>query len=543
MKLSRREFLQDLAFLSGVAAMPDWARQLDEVSLATPATYPWQWTPPAALGEPNSYVTVLNRIAFGARPGDVERVQKMGIDNYIDEQLAPEKIDDSALEQKISNLYPSLSKSINELVRDYAQASQALQRRAPLLLQRLGELGIKVERPKGPQDVVAELQEATIMRALYSKRQLFEVLADFWSNYFAIFIGDGEVRYYKTVDDRAVVRRHALGNFRDFLVASARSPAMLEYLDNRVNVKGKPNENYAREIMELHTLGVDGGYTQKDVAELARAFTGWTIKLPTRSRLGGVDLSEPIEFLFNARQHDDEPKKILGVDLPKDGGINDALKMIDVLAAHPNTARYLSKRLARRFVADEPPAALVERAAQTFLQTKGDIRATMGTILHSDEFKNSFAQKAKRPFEYIVSAARAVDLQTEDTSNFGATLRALGQGLFMLMTPDGYPDIASAWINSNNLMTRWNIALAVAGNRVPRAKVDLKALAGNFQAKNAGEAVDYWVNAILHVKIPSADREKLLGAVSPGGASATFDANRTPDLIALLLASPQFQYR
>ncbi len=547
MQITRRQFLEDLAFISALVGLPSWATELDEappmsMMALSSNNYPWPWTPSTALGEPNPYVTVLNRIAFGARPGDYERVKQIGIDNYIDEQLRPEAIEDGALEQRLADKYPSISKSSNELYRDYPQASQAQQRRMPLTLQRLGELGIKVERPRGPQDVINELQEATITRALYSKRQLSQVMADFWSNHFSIFIGDGEVRYLKTADDREVVRKHALGNFSEMLLASAQSPAMLDYLDNRVNVKGKPNENYAREIMELHTLGVDGGYTQKDVQELARAFTGWTVKMPPRSRQGAIDYSQPIVFLFEARQHDTDPKKILGVDLPKGGGINEALRLIETLANHPNTARYVAAKLVRRFVADEPPAALVERATQTFLQSKGNIRSVMSAILHSDEFKNSFAQKIKRPFEYIVSSARALDLQAEDVSILNTTLRLMGQGLFMLSTPDGYPDTGSAWINTSNLLARWNLSLLVAKNQVPRAKVDLKALAGNATIKNAGDAVDFWINAILHRAIPSADRQKLLSALG-GNASAALDQSKLPDLVALILSSPHFQYR
>ncbi|MCI0477027.1 MAG: DUF1800 domain-containing protein, partial [Anaerolineales bacterium] len=396
-----------------------------------------------------------------------------------------------------------------------------------------------------PQEVIAQLQDATMMRALFSQRQLLQVLVDFWSNHFSIFAGKTDCRWMKTVDDRDVIRKHALGKFGDLLLASAQSPAMLVYLDNQLNVKGVANENYAREIMELHTLGVDGGYTQKDVAELARALTGWTVRPARRSgAFGGMDYSDAGTFVFDPSRHDNAVKRVLGVDLPANGGINDALKVIDVLAKHPATARYVSKKLAARFVSDTPPDALVQRAAQTFTQTNGDIRAVLGVILHSDDFKNLFAQKIKRPFELVASAARALDLQADDVRALSTTVRLMGQGLFLHTTPDGYPEAGTAWVNTSALLARWNFALAIAYNRVPRAKVDLAALiaARTTALKTTGEVVDFWANAILHRALPEADRQKLIAAVG-GNASANFDPTRVPDLVALILSSPHFQYR
>jgi uncharacterized protein (DUF1800 family) len=320
---------------------------------------------------------------------------------------------------------------------------------------------------------------------------------------------------------------------------------MLVYLDNQLNVKGVANENYAREIMELHTLGVDGGYTQTDVAELARAFTGWTVRPARRnSATGGMDYSDAGAFVFDPNRHDNAAKRVLGVDLPANGGINDALKIIDVLAKHPATARYVSKKLVTRFVSDAPPDALVQRAAQTFTQTNGDLRAVLSVILHSDDFKNSFAQKIKRPFEFVVSAARALDLRADDVRALATTVRLMGQGLFLHTTPDGYPDAGTAWINTSALLARWNFALALAYNRVPRARVDLAALlaARPTTLKTVGEVVDFGTNALLHRALPEPERQKLISAIG-GAASGNFDPTRLPDLVALILASPQFQYR
>ncbi len=531
MQLSRREFLKDMAFVAAMAGLPGWTTDLDEapplemLSLNAGA-YPWQWTPRSDIGQGNPIITALNRIAFGPRPGDFERAQQMGVDAYIEEQLAPESIDDSALEQKLAARYPTLSMSNAELMRNYPRPAPAAQRDP------------QAKQTPGPMQVVQELQEATILRALYSQRQLHQVLVDFWSNHFSIYIAKNDCRWMKTVDDREVIRQYAFGKFKDLLLASAQSPAMLEYLDNRLNVKGVANENYAREIMELHSLGVDGGYTQKDVQELARALTGWTI-MPLRAASLAPDKAGT--FIFDPKRHDDGAKKILGVELPAGGGINDALKIIDVLANHPSTARYLSRKLVTRFVADNPPDALVQRAAQTFAQTGGDIRAVLGTILHSDEFKNSFAQKIKRPFELIASALRALDAQIEDGRALNAALRLMGQGLFLHPTPDGYPDNGAAWINTSALLARWNLALLAAANRVPRGKVDLQAAMSGASAKTNGEVVDYWVNYILHRNISESDRQKLINAV--GDSRATFEMAKLPLLVALILASPHFQYR
>ena len=551
MQVTRREFLQDIAFVAAIAGLPSWAANLDELPpldlvSSAPSNNPWSWNPPNAPIAVDPAITVLNRIAFGPRPGDFERVQKMGIDAYIDEQLNPESIDDSALEQKLAQMYPTLAMSMADLMRDYPQVQRKLAQnlskpeKFELLLE---ELGLKTDNTQPPAQVANELQDATLMRAIYSKHQLQETLVDFWSNHFSIYIEKNDCKWAKTVDDREVIRRYAFGKFGDMLRASAQSPAMLEYLDNRLNVKGVANENYAREIMELHSLGVDGGYTQKEVQELARAFTGWTYQVPKRvnNLLGGTDYTDVGKFIFDASKHDTGPKKILGVDLPGNGGIDEALKMIDVLAHHPSTAKFISTKLVRRFVSDTPPAALVQRATDTFLKNDGDIRKVMGVILHSDEFKNSAAQKIKRPFELIVSTLRATSAQLDDMRAISNSLRAMGQGLFLHVTPDGYHEDGTAWINAGSLLARWNIALLVARNQVPKGKIDFKAPMSNKTIKTVSDAVDAWVDYLLHRPIVDADRQKIIDSF--GKATANFDAARLPDLIALILSSPYFQYR
>ncbi len=551
MPVTRREFLHEIAFATALVGLPQWVTGLDEappmdmMSLSS-GSYPWPWRAPQDLGPGNPIVTVLNRVAFGPRPGDFERVQAMGVDAYIDEQLHPEAIDDSALDQRLALAFPTLAKNAGELFRDYPQPQRQVLppgSNAERIEQLISGLGLNSAPAPGPAQIVSELQEATVLRALLSARQLQETLVDFWSTHFSIYINKNQDRWFKTIDDRDVIRKYALGKFGDLLQASASSPAMLEYLDNRLNVKGIPNENYAREVMELHTLGVDGGYTQKDVQELARCLTGWTIRpVQPGGPMAPIDLAQGGTFAFNPRQHDDGPKTVLGINLPAGGGVEDARKMLDVLAHHPATARFISRKLAIRYVADTPPDALVQRAAATFAQTDGDIRSVLGAILHSDEFKNSFAQKIKRPFELVASAARALDTHPADGVALALALRLMGQGLFLHLTPDGYPDLGTEWINTGGLLARWNFALLAAANRVPRASVDLAVAMAGANLASAGELVDFWTKRILNRAIPDADRQKLINAVSPNGGSG-FDRAAIPTLVALILASPHFQYR
>jgi hypothetical protein len=545
MQLTRRDFLKDIAFVAAIAGLPSWATNLDEappmeMMTVNSSAYPWQWMPASDIGQGNPIITALNRIAFGPRPGDFERVQAMGVDAYIEEQLVPEKIDDSALEARLVQLYPTLTLNADALLRDYPQLKPPVSLPGTVGAVRDIDQGRRLGEPRQVNDVITDLQEAAILRALYSQRQLKQVLVDFWSDHFTIFIGKNECKWLKTVDDREVIRKNAFGKFKDLLLASAQSPAMLEYLDNRLNVKGVPNENYAREIMELHTLGVDGGYTQSDVSELARALTGWGIKLPQR-RLGLIDYTGAGVFEFDPRKHDDGAKRVLGIALPAGGGINDALKMLDVLAHHPSTARFIARKLVKRFVSDNPPDALVQRAADAFTKTDGDLRQVLSVILHSDEFKNSFAQKIKRPFELVVSALRALDAQVDDTRALALALRAMGQGLFMHASPDGYPDAGLAWINTGALLARWNYSLLIAANRLPRGKVDLGGAMKNGRARTVSDVIDFWIDRLLHRAIPEVDRQKLIAVF--GKASANFEMARIPELVALILASPHFQYR
>ena len=337
------------------------------------------------------------------------------------------------------------------------------------------DLRRKIQVLNGSVQVVnQDLSEAKLMRAVYSDRQLEEVLTDFWYNHFNVFLDKGADRYMVTSYERDTIRPHVLGHFKDLLVATAQSPAMLFYLDNWQSRGVDPkaggrnrqglNENYGRELMELHTLGVDGGYSQQDVTEVARCFTGWTIREP---RLGGG-------FEFNERIHDKGEKHVLGVAIPAGGGMSDGLKVLDILAHHPATAHFISKSLAIRFVSDNPPEELIDKMAATFAKTDGDLREVMLTMLHAPEFWDpaNFRSKIKSPFEMVVSAVRAVNGDVDFAQSLMGQLNQLGEPLYRKLEPTGYSNVGADWANSASLLARMNFSMALARGRIPGVKVD-----------------------------------------------------------------------
>ena len=412
------------------------------------------------------------------------------------------------------------------------------------------------------QQVMNDLAQARLLRATLSERQLEEVLVDFWFNHFNVFSGKGEVRTYVTEYERDVIRPHVLGSFRDMLGAVAQSPAMLFYLDNFQNVDPKAaqrqadqlaqvqqragargrglartdqqreqqeqrmqqirnrglNENYARELMELHTLGVDGGYTQADVVSVARAFTGWTIDRP---RQGG-------SFLFNAQMHDNDPKVVLGKTISA-GGKQDGEAVLDLLATHPATATFIATKLARRFVSDEPPKALVDRVAKVFLATKGDLRAVTRAIVTSPEFfaKEARHAKVKTPLEFVVSSIRASGTMVVNVAPLVQALRGLGQPLYGAQPPTGYGDTAEDWISTGALLNRMNFAVQLASNQLRGLRLNVRALASDT-GENSRAAV---VTRLIGTDISAMTRDTLAKAESP------------QHLVALTLGSPEFQKR
>jgi uncharacterized protein (DUF1800 family) len=368
----------------------------------------------------------LNRAAYGARPGDVERVASMGHSAFVEEQLSPASIGD--LEAAL------LSRRI-----------ESTRLSAPDIF----DLAEKT--------AVADLRRASILRAIYSERQLYERMVEFWSDHFNIFVGKSQCGWLKVIDDREVIRKHAFGNFRDLLSASATSPAMLVYLDGGANSAGKPNENYAREILELHTLGVDGGYTQTDVMELARALTGWQVRT----------FFDRGRTTFRSKIHDPFAKQVLGLRLEGDAS-TDLARVVDRLTAHPATARFLSMKLCRRFVADEPPEGLVTKVAAAFTKSGGEVRPTLSALLHSQELLEA-PPKFLRPYSFVLSALRRTGAASDGGRGIQRELESMGQLPFAWPSPDGYPDTEEHW--SGRMLPRWNFALALATNSIPGTRV------------------------------------------------------------------------
>jgi uncharacterized protein (DUF1800 family) len=410
-----------------------------------------------------------------------------------------------------------------------------------------------------PQQAVAyDLNEAKLYRAVYSNRQLQEELVDFWYNHFNVFLDKGAERILVPTYERESIRPHVLGKFRDLLEATAISPAMLFYLDNwqsvapepprpnqAPNQKGKQrvtrglNENYARELMELHTLGVDGGYTQKDIIEVARCFTGWTIRQPNQG--GG--------FYFNDRVHDKGEKVVLGVSIPAGGGQEDGERVLDILAAHPSTARFISRKLAQRFVADDPPPALIAALAKTFTETQGDIRAVMETMLDSKEFLSAgaFRAKMKTPFEMIVSAVRATGAEVNYAAPLANQIAQLGEPLYRKLEPTGYPSANAEWTNSASLLGRMNFALQLAQNRVPGVKVDTAQFGEKLADKPARKHEPKVATAgtVAQGILFGPPSPQTLDAIQKALAlQAGKKGGPTPAMVAgLVIGSPEFQRR
>jgi hypothetical protein len=493
MTLSRRDFLKLGALVTASSALASCAPVYRKLSGDLPLV---AWTPLSQFD-----FMALNRITFGARVEERQRFVNIGLQNYIEEQLDFESIDDFSCDLQLST-FDTLNKDANELEGISNQLFDGYDR----------------------ESVPNELRQATLMRQLYSKRQLYEVMVDFWSDHFNIFIEKGECFYLKTVDDREVIRKHALGSFRDLVFASAHSPAMLTYLDNQVNEKSHPNENYARELMELHTLGVDGGYSQQDVMELARCLTGWSVK--KHFWLG--------EFVFREAQHDEGIKKVLG-HMIQPSGQKEAEDVIEMLVKHPSTAKFISKKLARRFIADEPPQEIIEKATQTFLQTNGDIKSVLRIILLDGL---TFAQpKYKRPSNFVLSALRALNVQTNGNAINRQLLR-MGQQYFNFPTPDGYSDYSQTW--QGNLMPRWQFAFELIRNEMQGTQHNLQNLLDVLLTENLQEDIDSISSLLLGAPIERLIRDQLIDSVSSAGANSD---ESLQIITASLIASPAFQWR
>ena len=598
--------------------------------------------PITELSADEAILHALNRLAYGPRPGDMERVRQMGLAKWIEQQLNPNSIDDRGVEARLEQ-FPTLRMSTAKLLAEYpqpkqqekqaaareAQMNQRLEQRpgdaaaatiardisdkdaqpahmkddanaaSPMKQNALAEMNAATrgagkrdflgggdpnavsraiaDDSKRPQRVVEELAMAKVARAIYSERQLQQVMDDFWFNHFNVFAGKGEDRWFLTAYERDVIQPHAMGKFKDLLTATAKSPAMLFYLDNflsadpraperiaaeraarqrrrggfgrpwprpaqqqqgKKNVRGL-NENYGRELMELHTLGVDGGYTQNDVTEVARCFTGWTIDKPR----------EYADFKFDERLHDPDPKVVLGKKIHA-GGMKDGERVIELLAQHPSTATFISTKLARRFVSDAPPQSLVQRMAQTFQSSDGDIRAVLKTMIYSPEFwsREAYRAKIKTPFELVVSTARALGADVDTPMPLVQWTGRIGEPLYQCQPPTGYADKSEAWVNTGALLNRLNFSLALAGNKVRGSRSDVGSLLGPEADGDAKAALTRAVQVFLGGQTAATTVETLQKQLeSPQILQAKLDDPvKRVDLgvvAGLVLGAPEFQRR
>lgn len=563
------------------------------------------------LTEEQKIIHVLNRLGFGARPGEVEKVKAVGLQRFIDQQLDPASIRDDVVEAKVRNLeafslstselfakYPNPGALLRQL--DRGQGQQAAQNGDEITeverrdrQRKLREYYEKYDlRPAN--SLLPQISTNRVLRAVYSERQLQEVIVDFWQNHFNVFAGKAAVRWYIPSYERDVLRKNALGNFKDLVIGTAQHPAMLFYLDNfesmspdaqtrgggrdvqrlqqfmrnrgqltpqmRDRIRQRTgatdaeidgrirqmrndqqpgqarqrrgiNENYARELMELHTLGVDGGYTQKDIVEVAKCFTGWTIadprgyrsaaaneingtenrRIARLQRMAGVpDDIESGEFYFNRSWHEGGAKTVLGQKVDE-GGINDGLKVIDILVANPSTARFIARKLAVKFVSDNPSDALVARVADAFNKSKGDIKTTLRALFTDKEFFafENYRAKIKSPFELAVSSIRALGAETLGGPAMMGMLTKLGEVPYGYQAPTGYPDTAEDWVNTGALLERLNFAVAIASNRIPGTRVDLK----GYDPQDKQRMLELAVKQLLDGDISEMTRATLLKQV------------------------------
>jgi uncharacterized protein (DUF1800 family) len=481
---------------------------------------------------------VLSRLTFGPRPGDAQRVASIGVERWIDQQLQPETLPDTAVGVALAPLItwnrPAVRlASVEETPRRLATTPMADLMRDTAALTELRMLGLQLARLSPDEDFFA----GKIIRAQVSERQLYEVVVDFWENHFSVYGGKMPSREALAVWDRDVLRPHALGKFRDLLGAVAHSPAMLFYLDNYLSAADGLNENYGRELLELHTLGVDGGYSQHDVVEVARAFTGWTIG---HSR-------EPSVFEFRPERHDTGAKMVLGHVLRAGRGTEDGEEVLDILARHPSTARHIAFKLTRRLVSDDPPPALVDRAAATFTRTDGDIAAVVRTIVTSPEFfsRAAFRAKVKTPFELVVSARRAIDAPPDTTPVTVRQIAQLGMPIFGWPTPEGWPDRGDAWMNFGEIYKRIRFGNDVAG-RVASAPIDRWRDWISFSSLPVERQVDGIVADVLGGSADTATRNAMLATRSGADPLETGVASKQRvlrELLTIAFASPQFQRR
>jgi uncharacterized protein (DUF1800 family) len=528
--------------------------------------------PITELNEQEAILHALNRLGFGPHPGEVEQIEKTGLENWIQAQLHSESAADPLVDARLAE-YPALALSAASLYDKYPPPDVAAKRLGIKVDEYQKRLQDQAKQPQGAnslpfrdqQEIVNELIQAKLVRAIYGEHQLREQLEDFWFNHFNVFIYKDLDRWYMIPYERDAIRPYVLGKFRDLLEANAKSPAMLFYLDNSSSadphafdrlklhpVSAGPgaklpplggkrglNENYGRELMELHTLGVDGGYSQQNVIDVARAFTGWTIESPR----------ENPAFYFDERLHDPDPKRFLGKKI-HDGGIKDGEQVLDLLAKNPHTAHHISLQLAQHFVSDDAPETLVKRMARTFEKSKGDIRAVMTTMIYSPAFwsRAAFRAKVKTPFELVASTVRALGADVDQPLQLAQWVARMGEPLYQCLTPNGYSDAASSWISTGSLLNRMNFAIALTNNKIRGAQVEVNSLVGLDVSGNPKLALDRVETVFLAGQVSDTTRTTLDQETSdPQILGATVDDPvkqvNLSLLTGLVLGSPEFQKR
>jgi hypothetical protein len=487
--LSRREFFQGIA---AVLEPPKF--HLDDAPASADAD-----------------LHLLNRISYGILPGDVTHIRDIGYRAYLVEQLNPDAFENKPLESRLW--------------------------RMPILaMDREAVFSLSNYEYRAHESLV----KGAVTRAVYSEAQLYERMVEFWSDHFNI-PADGEFAPELVGFQRDVIRPNALGTFRNLLMATAKSPAMLYYLDNFVNIAEAPNENYARELLELHTLGVDADFSEADVKAVARAFTGWTVHPKTRTG-----------FYFDGANHDGEAKRLLGHELPAGRGIEDGLHVLSLLSNHVQTARFVCQKLCRRFVSDSPPAELIESLTQVWISTDGAIKPVLLALFQSKEFQSSAGQKLRRPFDFVVGALRATGTEIHNWWILDEILQDSGQYPYGWHPPNGYPDVAAAWINTSGLLARWNMGMRVTHTAASDPEngwgLSSSLYLNTPQATDSAQLVDSVATRIFGGPLTGSSRAAFIQYVQGGlGGDPVITpavrSQRLASLHGLMLASPLFQWR
>lgn len=554
-----------LLFISVLASSYVYDSKPDKIS------FPYKQ---AGLTERQAAAHLLSRFTYGAKPGDVDALVKEGLLNWFQRQLDGD-IGDKGLDSLLSpyqdiyltnneveNKYPRQPKVLRMAIKDGFVNKDSVGKGDPKLYkQQLQDY--RLSKGYGQeQDLIRQFINQKILRAAYTNNQLHELLTDFWFNHFNVSLTKNQCAAYVPAFERDVIRPNATGKFKDLLVATAKSPAMLIFLDNYTS-SGKPvansqtdnmqmgmadvkpkqtkalqpkkqaaglNENYAREVMELHTLGVDGGYTQSDVTQAARVLTGWTIAPLGEDGAYGAAYKKVIEkigeanltkngfvkegdFLFVPTRHDNEEKVVLGHKFAAGGGYDEGMELLNILAHHTATAKFISKKLATRFVNDQPDPKLVDKMAKTFLSTDGDIKQVLITMVSAPEFwsKKSLREKTKSPFELAISAVRSLDADVTQPYQLFNWVNKMGQKMYYYQAPTGFPDRGQYWINTGALLNRMNFGLALASQRIPGVKINLLNLNHNHEPESSAAALNTYSRLIM----PERDLSKTIERLTP----------------------------